>query len=133
MIFLKEYFEIDKSENKSADYKKHEKLLSLQRVKQLFLTSIVELYRIEHFEGLHYSTSLMQTNIDGTQTPIIILNRTKEEMVLMNTSTACFHSVILFCLLDQYRLLPNPKRPVFSQFWIFFPNLRILLGFIPKF
>ena len=94
MKFLNEYFEIVYSENKSADDKKHEKLPSLHRVKQLFLTSIVELYRIEYFKGLHYSTSLMQTNNDGTQTP----QWTKDEMVLMSTSTDCFHSVILFCL-----------------------------------
>ena len=28
---------------------------------------------------------------------------------------------------------PIQNRPVFSQFWRFFPNLRILLGFILKF
>ena len=28
---------------------------------------------------------------------------------------------------------PIQNRPVFSQFWRFFPNLKILLGFIIKF
>ena len=43
-------------------------------------------------------------------------------------------TVILFCLFNsRIQLLPNQKGLYFPNFGDFFPKLRILLGFIPKF
>ena len=43
-------------------------------------------------------------------------------------------TVILFCLFySRIQAASQSKRPVFSQIGHFFPKLRILLGFIPKF
>ena len=54
--------------------------------------------------------------------------------LLVTSADICKHSEIILPILQlNTGCLPIQKGPVFSQFWRFFPYLRILLGFIPKF